>query len=449
MNWINYITFFIIGAVFGSILIRFFLKSKNDIELAVIKEKLDAKEKNLLELKIYKDKIKDEKNIEISRLQDLIAKYMADIARLETINMEEKTVYQEKIALINDARKQLKEEFENLGNRIFEEKSLKFTEANRVNINSVIHPLREQLGDFKKKIEYVYDRESRDRVSLFNEISNLKDINKRIGKDAINLTNALKGESKTKGIWGEIVLERVLEESGLHKGREYDIQVSLHDKKGKRYLPDVIIRLPEGKDIVVDSKVSLNAYESFYSASCPNERMQKLKNHIQAMREHIKDLGAKRYQDLKDIHTLDFILMFVPIEAAFFAAMDNDEKLFEDAFKKNIIIVTPSTLLLTLRIIENIWQYEYQGRNSREIAKKAGDLYDKFAGFVESLEDIGKTLDKAKESYNKAYGRLVSGRGNLIKRTEDLKNLGVKTRKKLDRELVEMGDENHKIYYPK
>ena len=218
--------------------------------------------------------------------------------------------------------------------------------------------------------------------------------------------------------------------------------MSLHNKKGKRYQPDVIIRLPEGKDVVVDSKVSLNAYESYYSSSCPDERMQKLKDHIQSMREHIKDLEAKRYQDLENIHTLDFMLMFVPIEAAFFVAMDNDVKLFDDAFKKNIIIVTPSTLLMTLRIIENIWQYEYQGRNSREIAKKAGDLYDKFAGFVESLEDIGKTLDKAKESYNKAYGRLVSGRGNLIKRTEDLKKLGVKTRKNIDRKLVEMGNEN-------
>ena len=358
------------------------------------------------------------------------------MAELETRLEDERKNAEEKLSLLQEARDQLKLEFQNVANRIFEDKSQKFTEQNKENIEGVLKPMREQLLDFKKKVEDVYDKESKDRVSLLTEIIHLKTLNERISEDAINLTNALKGQSKTRGSWGEMILERVLEESGLHKGREYEVQAMYASDEGQRRHPDVIVHLPEGKDIVIDSKVSLRAYEKYCSADTDEKREKRLKEHVISIRTHIKELSNKRYEELEGISTLDFVLMFLPIEGAFWTAIESEQGLFNEAFDKNIMLVSPSTLLATLRIINNIWRYEDQNKNALIIAKKAGDLHDKFVGFVDALEDVGQKIGKAHESYKTARDRLSKGKGNLVRRTEELKQLGVKARKELPEGLV-------------
>lgn len=378
---------------------------------------------------------------QIFELQGEVSRLKARIAELSTLLDDERKQSAEKIALLNEAREQLKSEFQNLAQRIFEDKSQKFAEQNRSAMDHLISPLRDQIGDFKKRVEDVYDKESRDRASLQTEIHHLKELNQRISREAMNLTRALKGDSKARGNWGEVVLERVLEASGLQKGREYETQVPLKDGKGKRYQPDVIVRLPQGKDVVVDAKVSLNDYEVYYSAEDPDQKAVALKAHVEAIRTHIRSLAGKRYEDLDGVRSLDFVLMFIPIEAAFLAAVDKDRGLFGEAFDKNIMVVSPSTLLVTLRTIENIWRHEYQNRHAIEIAKKAGGLYNKFVGFVEALELVGQQLDRAKDAYQTASDRLVHGKGNLIRRTQELKALGVKAGKELPKHLLETADE--------
>ena len=358
------------------------------------------------------------------------------MSELETRLEDERKSGAEKLALLQEARDQLKLEFQNVANKIFEDKSQKFTEQNRENIEGVLKPMREQLSDFKKKVEDVYDKESKDRVSLLSEIIHLKSLNERISEDAINLTNALKGQSKTRGSWGEMILERVLEESGLHKGREYEVQAKYASEEGQRRHPDVIVHLPEGKDIVIDSKVSLKAYEKYCSADTEEKREKRLKEHVISIRTHIKELSSKRYEELEGISTLDFVLMFLPVEGAFWTAIESEQGLFNEAFGKNIMLVSPSTLLATLRIISNIWRYEDQNKNALIIARKAGDLYDKFVGFVEALDDVGHRIGKAQESYETAHKRLIDGKGNLVRRTEELRQLGVKAQKDLPEDLV-------------
>jgi DNA recombination protein RmuC len=358
------------------------------------------------------------------------------LAALETRLEGERKNSAEKILLLTEAKEHLKIEFQNIANRIFEDKNKRFTDENKKNMDGVLSPLREQLSEFKKKIEDVYDKESKERVSLFNEIVHLKSLNQKISEDALNLTSALKGQSKTQGAWGEVILERILEESGLQKGREYVTQTSFEAEGGRQLRPDVVVHLPEGKDVVIDSKVSLTAYERYCSAETAEKREKRLKEHLLSIRTHIKSLSEKKYQNLDGMRTLDFVLMFLPIEGAFWTAIEHDGALFNDAFAKNIMLVSPSTLLATLRIIQNIWRYEDQSRNAVIIARKAGDLYDKFVGFVESLEDIGHKIGKAQESFDRAKLQLHSGRGNLIHRAEELKVLGVKAKKALPESLI-------------
>jgi DNA recombination protein RmuC len=375
-----------------------------------------------------------EEGLEMTKQENALLQ--AKLAELDTRLEDERRNAEEKLALLQTAREQLKIEFQNVANKIFEDKSQKFVEQNRENIEGILKPMREQLSDFKKKVEDVYDKESKDRISLLSEILHLKTLNERISEDAVNLTNALKGQSKTRGAWGEMILERVLEESGLQKGREYEVQSMYASEEGQRRHPDVIVHLPEGKDIVIDSKVSLTAYEKFCSADNEEQRGKRLKEHIMAIRAHVKGLSEKRYEELEGIRTLDFVLMFLPIEGAFWTAIESEQGLFNEAFNKNIMLVSPSTLLATLRIINNIWRYEDQNRNAIMIARKAGDLYDKFVGFVAALDDVGQKIGKAQESYHTARNRLTEGRGNLVKRSEELRQLGVKTQKDLPAELL-------------
>ena len=375
-----------------------------------------------------------EENLDKAKQENILLQ--TRMSELETRLEDERKNAEEKLSLLQEARDQLKLEFQNVANKIFEDKSQKFTEQNKENIEGVLKPMRDQLLDFKKKVEDVYDKESKDRVSLLTEIVHLKSLNERISEDAINLTNALKGQSKTRGSWGEMILERVLEESGLHKGREYEVQTMYASEEGQRRHPDVIVHLPEGKDIVIDSKVSLTAYEKYCSADTDEKREKRLKEHLFSIRTHIKTLSDKRYEELDGISTLDFVVMFLPVEGAFWAAIESEQELFNEAFDKNIMLVSPSTLLATLRIINNIWRYEDQNKNALIIAKKAGDLYDKFVGFVEALEDVGLKLDKAQDSYKMARNRLADGKGNLVRRTEELRQLGVKAQKELPEGLV-------------
>jgi len=360
------------------------------------------------------------------------------ISRLETTLTEQQHQAEEKLTLLKEAKESLHDGFRNLANEIFESKQKEFKVQSKEQLNGVLDPLHERIKSFEKRVEETYSNEAKERFSLVREVKNLQELNSRIAQDAVNLTNALKGENKTQGIWGEMVLEKVLENSGLVKGREYEIQVALKTDDGKKYQPDAIVRLPEGKDVVVDSKVSLTAYERYCSAADDVERKEALKAHTLSIRSHIKDLAAKDYQNLEGIRTLDYVLLFVPIESAFSLATQEDTTLYSDALSRHIAIVTPSTLLATLRTIQNMWRVDQQNRNAEEIADRAGKLYDKFVSFVADLELIGSRLESTQGAYRDAYNKLASGRGNLVKRAEDMKVLGARTSKSLPQNLVEM-----------
>ncbi len=355
----------------------------------------------------------------------------AEVARLRTQLDEERKQTEEKLRLLNDAREQLSIQFKNLANEIFEAKSQKFTEQNKTNLATLLDPLRERIGEFQKKVDDVYGKEAIERSALKKEIQMLKDLNETMSKEAVNLTRALKGESKTQGNWGEVILERVLESSGLVRKREYETQVSMTNAEGRRLQPDVIIRLPEGKSVVVDSKVSLVAYERYCSAETDDERKAALAEHVASLRGHIKGLSEKNYQDLYGLQSLDFVLLFVPVEPSFTLAVQHDLTLFQDAFDRKIVIVSPTTLLATLKTIASIWRYENQNKNALKIAEESGRLYDKFVGFVKDLEELGKALGKSRDTYDAAMAKLVTGRGNLVTRAENIKKLGAKANKAL------------------
>lgn len=356
-------------------------------------------------------------------------------ARLEASQKE----IQEKIQLLQEAKEQMKLEFQSIAHKLFEDKSEKFTQQNKSNIGEILNPLKEQLNEFKKKVEDVYDKESRDRVSLFNEIVALKDLNSKMSVEAINLTRALKGDSKTQGNWGEMVLERVLEASGLQKGREYVTQGQYSNEDGQRLRPDVIVHLPDAKHIIIDSKVSLTAWER-YGSNEDGLAEQHLQAHIESIKTHIRDLSAKNYPDLYGINAPDYVLMFIPIEPAFLKALETDPALFGQAFERNIMLVCPSTLLVSLKTIHNIWRYEYQNRNALEIARQAGGLHDQFVLFAEALQDVGDKIDKARQSYDTVHKRLITGKGNLVRRVEQLEVLGAKARKQLPEALKEAAE---------
>lgn len=346
------------------------------------------------------------------------------------------------IKLLDEARGSMKHEFAQLAQNIFEEKGKKFTEQNQTSLSHLINPLKDQIKTFEQKIQDTYEKETRDRLTLTHEIKNLKELNHQISQDAVNLTKALKGDHKAQGTWGEVILERVLELSGLEKGREYETQASLKNEANKTYQPDVIVHLPDNKDIIIDSKVSLIAYERLQSAEEADKPMH-LNAHLLSLRTHIKSLSDKEYQKLKGLQTLDFVLMFIPIESALTIAMQADEQLFAEALTRNIVLVTPSTLLATLRTIQNIWRFEHQNQNALKIAEKAGDLYDKFVSFIEDMQDLGKRLDTTHKSYEAAMNKLTDGRGNMVRRAEELKIMGAKTSKKLcDTLALEANQEN-------
>ncbi len=362
-------------------------------------------------------------------------------ARLESNLHAERQNHHEKMQLLLQAREQMTLEFRQLAGDILEHKGKLFREASQEHLTQLLQPLGERLQHFEKKVDDTYDKEAKQRFSLEKEIKALLELNTRISADATRLTNALKGESKTQGTWGEVILERVLEKSGLEKGREYEVQVSLKDEDGKKWQPDVIVHLPENKDVVIDSKVSLTAYQAYFSSQEDEERALLLKQHIASIRGHIKNLTSKNYQNLAGIRSLDYVLLFLPVEAAFTLAVQHDETLFTEAFDHNIILVGPSTLLATLRTIHNIWRYEYQNKHALEIARQAGLLYDKFAAFAHDLDKIGERIGQTQDAWNSAHNKLLSGRGNLVSRAEKLKAMGVRASKSLPEQLPDQHDE--------
>lgn len=332
-------------------------------------------------------------------------------------------------------------EFENLANKILEEKSTKFTEQNKENIKTILNPLQEKIKLFEDKVDKTHKESIDYHAALRQQILGLKELNLQMSKEAINLTKALKGDSKTQGNWGELVLERVLEKSGLEKDREYFVQQSFTTEEGNRVLPDVVINLPDNKKMVVDSKVSLTAYEQYANAENEEEQQQFLKEHVSSLKRHVDQLSDKKYEDLYKIDSPDFVLLFVPIEPAFAVALNFDNTLYNKAFEKNIVIVTPSTLLATLRTIDTMWNNEKQQRNAIEIARQAGALYDKFDGLLKDLIGIGKKIDASKSDYNAAMNKLVEGKGNLITSVEKIKKLGAKAKKSLPENIIERASE--------
>jgi DNA recombination protein RmuC len=341
-----------------------------------------------------------------------------------------------------EAKTTLSDQFKNLANEILEEKSKRFAEQNQQNLDTLLKPLQEKLTDFRKQVDDTYQSEARERFALKQEVEKLAGLNIRMTDETRALTNALKGESKTQGDWGELVLETILENSGLRKGEEYLVQDSHTVDDGSRLQPDVVIRLPESKHLVIDSKVSITAYTRYMQADDDNTKTAELNSHVLSIKQHIQGLSAKNYQDLYGVGSIDFVLMFIPVEPAFLAAMRHAPDIYQEALKKNIVMVCPSTLLATVRTVAHLWRQEHQNRNAQEIARQCAMLYDKFVGFVEDLDKVGLRLDQAQTSYTDAVGKLKTGRGNLIRTAENVKKLGVKPNKSLPSKLTDVADDD-------
>ena len=416
------------------IVLVLFKKTKSDPQqLLLLELKETEHQKTLSYLREEKARLEDE-------LQDLRINYMNE--RSKVIKSEEslssqRERYLEQAQYIEELQQRFKLEFENIANRILEDKSNKFTEQNRNNLDQIINPLKENIKAFEEKVEKVYKSESDERNILKGVISQLMDQSKQIQEDANNLTRALKGDSKKQGNWGEVILERILERSGLVKDREYRIQTSLNTADGSRFQPDVIIDLPDDKHIIVDAKVSLIAYERLVSAENDIDREIQLKQHLISIKNHIQGLSAKNYQDLYSINSPDFVLLFVPIESSFGVAVQQDADLFNYAWDRKVVMVSPSTLLATLRTIASIWKQERQNRNVLEIARLSGSMYDKFVGFLSDMESIGKNLKQSQDAYDKAISKLSTGSGNLSNTSEKIKKLGAKATKQIDTKFLD------------
>lgn len=432
--------FLVVGIIVGSAAVFFIMKIRYSSLKNLTPEKLD-------ELKIQINRA-DEKislyETQLKELKDNLSKehekYVSLNAEYSKVNNENQTLedrLKEQRQELVDLHERLKTEFKNLANEILEDKSKKFSEQSRDVVSNLLNPLGEKINDFRKRIDEIHRADTESRSTLVEQLRTLHELNKQMSEDAENLTRALKGDSKVMGTWGEFILESLLEKSGLINGEQYSIQESMTAEDGKKLRPDVIVYLPEGKNVIIDSKVSLTAYERFFSETEEFQKTKHFQDHILSIRNHIKELSGKNYQNLYGLNTPDFVLMFIPVEPAFGLAVQGEPTLFNDAFERNIVIVSPSTLLATLRTIENIWRREKQNKNALEIARQSGAMYDKFVGFVEDLLKVGKNLNDSKEAYSAAMNKLSSGRGNIIKRIEDIRELGAKATKSMPDKLLD------------
>jgi DNA recombination protein RmuC len=419
----------ILGLLLSTILL--YLKNQNqNIKIVTLNERVNSLSDIKSELESLSSKLET--------TQDEKHKLEIDISKYQTLLNEQDRSMQEKLKLLSNSENRLKVEFENLANRIFTSNSQKFSEQNQKDLGLILHPVKEQLGEFRKKVEDVYDKEAKDRSLLQQELRLLKDLNQKMSIEANRLTTALKSDSKKQGIWGEMVLQKVLESSGLREGHEYIQEVHLKDSDNRSFRPDVVVKLPDNRDIIIDAKTSLVAYNEYMSQEDEDLQQLYLKNHIKSIKEHIRVLADKRYEDLQGVNTLDFIFMFIPIEGALLLALREDVNLYDEAFKKKIILVSPTTLLVALRAVENTWRYERQAQNIADVYKRAEELYKKFNGFIEDLKKVGKGLESANEYYDEAFKKLSSGRGNLVNQVTMLKRVSnIKPKKEIDQAIVE------------
>ncbi|KKD59636.1 DNA recombination protein RmuC [Grimontia sp. AD028] len=365
----------------------------------------------------------------VENLRDTKAALELTLREQQTRTEEQLEAAEEKIKLLEGAEERLRIQFEALANKVFDHKTRTVDEQNRQSLESLLSPLKNELEGFRKQVSDSFGEQAKERHTLVHEIKNLQQLNEAMTREAVNLTQALKGDNKQQGNWGEVVLARVLEESGLREGYEYETQVSLENEQGKRYQPDVIVRLPQGKDVVIDAKMALVAYERYYHAESLVDKDNALREHIAAIRGHIRGLGRKDYHQLHGIQSLDYVLMFIPVEPAFQIAIEAEPSLIREALDHNIMLVSPTTLLVALRTINNLWRFEHQNQNARVIAEKAGKLYDKIRLFVSDMEAMGSALDKASDSYQNAVNKLSSGRGNILRQAESFKTLGVEVKR--------------------
>ena len=432
---------------FGAVGIYFFIfrniKHKYDEAFFELKESYEAERQNSSELgqknAILQERMRsfEQQSIRLEQLQKESSDFKSKIAQLETLLEKERQYANERLQLLEENKEHMKLEFKELADKILETNSQKFSTQNSENLIKMITPIKEQFDAFKKQIHDVYVKETQERSMLQSEIKAIKEINHQMSNDAKNLTRALKGESKKQGIWGEMILESVLENSGLREGHEYEREVSLeHESDGSRFRPDVIVHLPDTREIIIDAKTSLTAYEQYVNAVDEESRGVFASLHVSSMKKHVDELSAKDYTKLKGVATLDFIFMFVPIESALLMAMEQDATLFDYAFKKRVVLVGPTTLMVSLRAVENTWKYEHQQKNAQEIAKRAGLLFDKFAGFIESVEKLGKQLGVAQKSYEDVYGKLHGGAGSLTSQFQKLEKLGAATSKALPEHII-------------
>ena len=440
-----------VGIVVGVLIGYFFFAAKNQKKLAELQLDFHEKSKTFQEQKVTAEKqslvweerfqllktedenrssevikIREENTLLVGRLEK---------AKVEYLNLQEKLQTQK--AELEEIQKKFTAEFENIANKILKKNSEEFTAANQKNLGDVLNPLKEKILLFEKKVEDTYQKGLKDQIDLRAELKKLHDLNTKISEEANNLTKALKGDVKKQGNWGEVVLERILERSGLNEGEQgYQKQFSDTSDDGRRIQPDIIINLPDSKHIIIDSKVSLISYERAVNAVSEDERLIHVKEHLQSLKSHIKGLSEKHYQTAKSLNSPDFVLLFIPIESSFSLAIQEDQELFSFAWDQKVVIVSPSTLLATLRTIASIWQQENQTRNVMEIARQSGALYDKFVGFVSDIENIGKNIESTRKTYDSAMNKLSVGSGNLINRVENLKKLGAKTTKELPDSLL-------------
>jgi DNA recombination protein RmuC len=443
------------GVIITSIIIFIFSRQKNAInsnnedsfliqnlqkEMAVLEEKY---KQEIVSSEKYNQEFKNQisnLSLELKEERSKLSEANQSLERSRTYYKAQEEKIQEQKQQISELQEKLTKDFELIANKILNENSSKFTEQNKTNLDGILNPLKERIKDFEEKVDKAYKSESAERNTLKGTIEQLMQLNKQISIEATNLTNALKGDTKTQGNWGEFVLEKILESSGLVENENYTLQgkgMGLVDEDGNRFQPDVIINLPDEKHLIIDSKVSLVAYEKLLNSETESDRERYIKEHVSSIRAHIQGLSNKKYQSLYGINSPDFVLLFIPIESSFSMASQYDKELFEFAWSKRIVLVSPSTLLATLKTVASVWNQEKQTKNAIDIANKAGLLYDKFHGFVEDLKKIGLNIDRAKESYDQAYNKLHEGKGSLTSRVESLKKLGAKTQKQIDKSLIE------------
>ncbi len=445
-HFLYYLLSFIAGIIGCFVILSFSHRSTvesqrqlNQLKAQGLQDKLRNLEQTLHHAEDELDKLQLSLNKSALTTQNLQAQNSELNAQVRELSVTAKLLqqsHQEQLGIINNNHDDIKHQFSHLAQQILENKGQVFQQQNKASMDALLSPLMQQLGDFKAQIQHTFESETKQRHQLQHEIGHLKQLNQQMATDAVNLTKALKGDNKQQGNWGELILERILQESGLREGHEYHTQSQHKNEHGKAFRPDVIVNLPDDKDIIIDSKVSLSAYERYFNSDNENEQQIAIKEHINSIRQHIKDLGAKDYHQLKGLRSLDYVLLFIPIEPAFLLAMEQQPDLISHAMNHNIMLVSPTNLLVALRTIHNLWRYDQQNKNSQLIASKAAKLYDKLRLFSDDLLNVGHSLNKANESYHQAVKKLSTGKGNLISQVESFRELGVDVKKPLASELL-------------